>query len=67
MKKKTIFRKVKSRKNPNKEYDVMLVFYDGTFIPEKSGCTCENQIYRGNGERKNVLCWHMKKVLKELK
>lgn len=65
MKKKTIFQKVQSR-NPEKEYEVHLVFYDDEFIPEKSGCTCEHQIYRGTGVRKNILCWHMLSVLKEL-
>ncbi len=68
MKRKTVFQKVQSR-NPNKEdeeYEVHLVFYDDEFIPEKSGCTCEHQIYRGSGKRKNILCWHMLSVLKEL-
>ena len=66
MKKKTIFQKVPSNTQASKEYEVHLVFYDDEFIAEKSGCTCEHQIYRGSGVRKNILCWHMKQVLKEL-
>jgi len=64
-----IFRKVKN--NKGKEYSVMLTLTDdGEVILEKSSCDCIFGSWFRFGKHwrdKKKLCWHMEKVIGEIK